>query len=70
MTLFEGKGVKKMDQSIRKERSLVDTFYLTLLVVAVAFAMGVIVYGGMDSVMPWAHDAFHEFRHAVGIPCH
>jgi len=58
-----------MDQSIRKEGSL-DGFYLTLLVVTVAFAMGVIVYGGMDSVMPWAHDVFHEFRHAIGIPCH
>ncbi|MBI3814023.1 MAG: CbtB-domain containing protein [Nitrospinae bacterium] len=59
-----------MDQSIRKEESLVDTLYLTLLVMTVAFAMGVIVYGGMDSVMPWAHDTFHEFRHAIGIPCH
>lgn len=58
-----------MDQSIRKERSLVDTFYLTLLVVAVAFAMGVIVYG-VDSVIPGVHDTFHDFRHAIGIPCH
>ena len=59
-----------MDQSIRKERSLVNSLYLALLVVTVTFAMGVIVYGGMDSVMPWAHDVFHEFRHAIGIPCH
>ena len=59
-----------MDQSIRKERSLVNSLYLALLVVTVTFAMGVIVYGGMDSVMPWAHDAFHELRHAIGIPCH
>jgi hypothetical protein len=28
------------------------------------------VVGLLDSVIPAAHDTFHEVRHALGIPCH
>ncbi|MBI3582834.1 MAG: CbtB-domain containing protein [Nitrospinae bacterium] len=58
-----------MDQSIRKEGSLVNTLLLALLTGTVFFAIVVIAYG-MDSVIPGVHDAFHDFRHAIGIPCH
>lgn len=40
-----------------------------LVVVALAFAMVMIAYG-VDSVAPGAHDAFHDFRHMLGMPCH
>ncbi|MEK6791797.1 MAG: CbtB domain-containing protein [Deltaproteobacteria bacterium] len=40
-----------------------------LVVVALAFALAVIAYGA-DSVVPGAHDAFHDFRHMIGMPCH
>ena len=33
-----------------------------------AFALVVIAYG-MESIAPGAHDAFHNFRHAIGMPC-
>lgn len=38
-------------------------------VVAIAFTMVVIAYG-MESVAPGVHDAFHDFRHVIGMPCH
>lgn len=40
-----------------------------LVIVGVAFAMVVIAYG-MESVAPGVHDAFHDFRHVIGMPCH
>ncbi len=40
-----------------------------LVLVAVAFTFAVIAYG-MDSVAPGVHDAFHDFRHAIGMGCH
>ncbi|MBF0274392.1 MAG: CbtB-domain containing protein [Nitrospinae bacterium] len=41
----------------------------TLLVVGVAFLVTAVVFGA-DSVIPGVHDAFHDFRHSVGITCH
>lgn len=38
-------------------------------VVAIAFTMVVVAYG-MESVAPGVHDAFHDFRHVIGMPCH
>ncbi len=38
-------------------------------VVALAFTMVVIAYG-MESVAPGVHDAFHDVRHVIGMPCH
>ncbi|MBI5493118.1 MAG: CbtB-domain containing protein [Deltaproteobacteria bacterium] len=40
-----------------------------LVLVGVAFTFAVIAYG-MDSVAPGVHDAFHDFRHAIGMGCH
>ncbi len=44
-------------------------FLPALVIVGVAFAMVVIAYG-MESVAPGVHDAFHDFRHTIGMPCH
>jgi len=32
-------------------------------------ALGVIYVIGLEP-MPWAHDTFHDTRHATGFPCH
>ncbi|MBI5235826.1 MAG: CbtB-domain containing protein [Deltaproteobacteria bacterium] len=40
-----------------------------LVVFALAFALVVVAYG-FDSAAPGAHDAFHDFRHMIGMPCH
>jgi len=44
-------------------------FLPALVLFAMAFAMVVVVYG-MDSIAPGVHDAFHDFRHTIGMPCH
>lgn len=44
-------------------------FALPLTLVAIAFTAVVVAYG-MESVAPGVHDAFHDFRHVIGMPCH
>ncbi|MEK6591076.1 MAG: CbtB domain-containing protein [Nitrospinota bacterium] len=58
-----------MELIIKRERDLLKTLWLSLFVMGVTFAMVVVVYG-MDSIVTGAHDAFHDFRHVIGIPCH
>jgi len=58
-----------MERVIKGEQSLWRALLPALIVVAVAFAMVVIAYG-MESVAPGVHDAFHDFRHTIGMPCH
>jgi len=36
---------------------------------ALAFTMMVIAFG-MESIAPGVHDALHDFRHVIGMPCH
>lgn len=43
--------------------------FSAIAVVGLAFALCVMVYG-MDSIAPGVHDAFHDFRHTIGMPCH
>ncbi|MDO8426655.1 MAG: CbtB-domain containing protein [Deltaproteobacteria bacterium] len=40
-----------------------------LVLVAVTFSIVLIAYG-MDGIAPGVHDAFHDFRHAIGMGCH
>lgn len=40
-----------------------------IAVVGLALALCVMVYG-LDSIAPGVHDAFHDFRHTIGMPCH
>ena len=58
-----------MERIISRENGLMGTLSQALVIVGVAFAMVVIAYG-MESVVPGVHDAFHEFRHTIGMPCH
>jgi|GEM_PF-2262010 len=49
--------------------SQVSWFALTVAVITLAFAAIVVAYG-MDAIIMGAHDVFHDFRHAIGMPCH
>lgn len=40
-----------------------------LVLAALAFVTVVVAFG-MESVAPGVHDAFHDFRHVLGMPCH
>ena len=54
--------------NVLRKNSLAGILLLALFMVISAIAIGVIVYG-IDSVMPGAN-AFHDFRHFIGMPCH
>ncbi len=56
-------------ERILERDSLMKASLAALAVVALAFTMVVIAYG-MESVAPGVHDAFHDFRHVIGMPCH
>ena len=58
-----------MERILNRENGLLGTLLGALVIVGVAFAMVVIAYG-MESVAPGVHDAFHDFRHTIGMPCH
>jgi hypothetical protein len=58
-----------MERVIEKEKGVVKALWPALLVVGVGFALVIIAYG-VDSVVPGVHDAFHDFRHVIGMPCH
>ncbi|MBI3398958.1 MAG: CbtB-domain containing protein [Deltaproteobacteria bacterium] len=58
-----------MERIISREGGLLETLLPALVIVSFAFAMVVIAYG-FDSIAPGVHDAFHDFRHTIGMPCH
>ncbi|GMT42277.1 MAG: hypothetical protein IEMM0002_0688 [bacterium] len=59
-----------MINAILKRRAIsTNGFAFALALAGAAFAMVVVAYG-MDSVAQGAHDVFHDFRHAIGFPCH
>lgn len=58
-----------MERVLEREGGLLMTLAPALVVAGLAFAMVVIAYG-MESVAPGVHDAFHDFRHVIGMPCH
>ncbi|MBI5344227.1 MAG: CbtB-domain containing protein [Deltaproteobacteria bacterium] len=48
---------------------LVNTLIPAALVVAMAFTIVTIAFG-FEGVARGVHDAFHDFRHVIGMPCH
>jgi len=50
-------------------RSGSEGLWLWVLAGTLIFSIVVIAYG-IDAVIPGIHDAFHDFRHVIGIPCH
>ena len=58
-----------MREDVRRKEGFVPSFVISVLVVLFAMALIVIIYG-MDSLVPGVHDAYHDFRHTLGMPCH
>ena len=58
-----------MREGVRRKEGFVPSFVISVLVVLFAMALIVIIYG-MDSLVPGVHDAYHDFRHTLGMPCH
>lgn len=47
-----------------------NALLLQALMVVIFAVMTVTIAFGMESVAPGVHDAFHDFRHVIGMPCH
>lgn len=60
--------MKRIASIINPAEFSVSPWMLTA-VAATAFAL-VIISFGLDSVVPGAHDTFHDFRHVIGMACH
>ncbi|MBI1910467.1 MAG: CbtB-domain containing protein [Deltaproteobacteria bacterium] len=58
-----------MERVLERSGGIFNALYPAVVVAALAFTMIVIAYG-MESVAPGVHDAFHDFRHVIGMPCH
>ena len=58
-----------MNNVIAQTRSVNRKAVWAAFAIAAAILM-LAIAGGLDSVIPAAHDIFHEARHAAGIPCH
>jgi cobalt transporter subunit CbtB len=58
-----------MELIFEKEKGLLKTLWPATLIFGIALAMVIIVYG-IESIAPGVHDAFHDFRHVIGMPCH
>ncbi len=56
-------------EQVKKIKSLTNIITPALVIVAITFAIVIIAFG-IDSIAPGAHDTFHDFRHAIGMPCH
>ncbi len=58
-----------MAAKVLEELSDSRNLLFSVIALGVAVLMVIIVYG-IDSVIPGAHDVFHDFRHSIGIQCH
>lgn len=57
-----------MERILSKD-TFASGFVSSAVIVAMAFTMVVIAFG-VESAAPGVHDAFHDFRHVIGMPCH
>ncbi len=52
------------------ERDLIlKTMLPALVVVGLAFGLAIMAFG-TESLATGVHEAFHDFRHVIGMPCH
>lgn len=56
---------RTMERVTGAGKMVLPAFYMAVVV----FAMVTIAFG-IDHAVPGAHDAFHDFRHVFGLPCH
>jgi hypothetical protein len=47
-----------------------NALLLQALMVVIFAVMTVTIAYGVETVAPGVHDAFHDFRHVIGMPCH
>lgn len=47
-----------------------NALLLQALMVVIFAVMAVTIAFGVETVAPGVHDAFHDFRHVIGMPCH
>jgi hypothetical protein len=47
-----------------------NALLLQALMVVIFAVMTVTIAFGVETVAPGVHDAFHDFRHVIGMPCH
>jgi len=47
-----------------------NALLLQALVLVIFAVMTVTIAFGVETVAPGVHDAFHDFRHVIGMPCH
>ena len=47
-----------------------NALLLQALVVVIFAVTTVTIAFGVETVAPGVHDAFHDFRHVIGMPCH
>jgi hypothetical protein len=47
-----------------------NAMLMQALMVVIFAVMTVTIAFGVETVAPGVHDAFHDFRHVIGMPCH
>lgn len=47
-----------------------NALLLQALMLVIFSVMTVTIAYGVETVAPGVHDAFHDFRHVIGMPCH
>lgn len=67
--LEKTKKEEYMERIFSKDLVFSKAFLAAAILVAAAFSMVVIMYG-VDTIIPKAHDTFHDVRHVLGMPCH
>lgn len=58
-----------MEITAREQKSLLEAAAPAVILTLAAFMLITVAYG-LDGIIPMVHDLFHDFRHAIGMPCH
>ena len=58
-----------MEQVLNRVKTFAEVLPMWLIMFTGIATMVVIAYG-LDWIAPGVHDAFHDFRHVIGMACH
>lgn len=59
-----------MEQILKIERIGVNPRWGMILGFALLMGIQGVIFFGPEVLGSWAHDAFHTYRHTLGMPCH